>query len=312
MFLPENIDLANSEKYNLSIRLAPDGFSFCIYNYTDTPVFFFQETSLGNKLSYVESIKKIVFDLGFFSNSFNKSSVIVVSPYYTLIPEKFFDSKSIKDIFDFNFHNQAGVVLSEKSLDGEFHILFNMNEELHSFLSRHLFNPTIHHHSTSLIQSFINLKEDSNHFEDSLNQNESENDHISENSDQINRFDKIDDYKKDISGNANNKDCFLDFHNDYFTVVCLSGNQLLTANTFTETNFSNISYYIMGIWDKLGFDQNTDNLFISGKSDSKVYVENELSNLIRNIEHIRLEPRITLTDEQKVIVPTDLIATLCV
>ncbi len=279
MFLPENIDLANSEKYNLSIRLAPNGFSFCIYTYTDTPVFFFQETSLGNKLSYVESIKKIVFDLGFFSNSFNKSSVIVVSPYYTLIPDKFFDSKNIKDIFDFNFHNQAGVVLSEKSLDGEFHVLFNMNEELHSFLSRHLFNPTIHHHSTSLIQSFINLK-----------------------------FDLL----NDITDNSNKKDCFLDFNNDYITVVCLSDNQLLTANTFAETNFNNISYYVMGIWEKLGFDQNTDNLYISGKSDTKVCVVNELRNLIRNIEYIELKPGITLTDEQIANVPTDLIATLCV
>lgn len=279
MFLPENIDLANSEKYNLSIRLAPNGFSFCIYTYTDTPVFFFQETSLGNKLSYVESIKKIVFDLGFFSNSFNKSSVIVVSPYYTLIPDKFFDSKNIKVIFDFNFHNQAGVVLSEKSLDGEFHVLFNMNEELHSFLSRHLFNPTIHHHSTSLIQSFINLK-----------------------------FDLL----NDITDNSNKKDCFLDFNNDYITVVCLSDNQLLTANTFAETNFNNISYYVMGIWEKLGFDQNTDNLYISGKSDTKVCVVNELRNLIRNIEYIELKPGITLTDEQIANVPTDLIATLCV
>jgi len=279
MFLPENIDLANSEKYNLSIRLAPNGFSFCIYTYTDTPVFFFQETSLGNKLSYVESIKKIVFDLGFFSNSFNKSSVIVVSPYYTLIPDKFFDSKNIKDIFDFNFHNQAGVVLSEKSLNGEFHVLFNMNEELHSFLSRHLFNPTIHHHSTSLIQSFINLK-----------------------------FDLL----NDITDNSNKKDCFLDFNNDYITVVCLSDNQLLTANTFAETNFNNISYYVMGIWEKLGFDQNTDNLYISGKSDTKVCVVNELRNLIRNIEYIELKPGITLTDEQIANVPTDLIATLCV
>lgn len=279
MFLPENIDLAHSEKYNLSIRLAPNGFSFCIYTYTDTPVFFFQETSLGNKLSYVESIKKIVFDLGFFSNSFNKSSVIVVSPYYTLIPDKFFDSKNIKDIFDFNFHNQAGVVLSEKSLDGEFHVLFNMNEELHSFLSRHLFNPTIHHHSTSLIQSFINLK-----------------------------FDLL----NDITDNSNKKDCFLDFNNDYITVVCLSDNQLLTANTFAETNFNNISYYVMGIWEKLGFDQNTDNLYISGKSDTKVCVVNELRNLIRNIEYIELKPGITLTDEQIANVPTDLIATLCV
>src|SRR5690554_6138828 len=133
MFLPENIDLAHSEKYNLSIRLAPNGFSFCIYSNDDPSVFHFQETGLGNKLSYIESIKKIVFDLGFFSNKFNKSSVVVVSQHYTIVPEELFDRKHIRKLFDYNFHNQTGVVLSEKVSDNGYHVIFNMHEELHSF-----------------------------------------------------------------------------------------------------------------------------------------------------------------------------------
>ena len=270
MFLPENIDLAHSEKYNLSIRLAPNGFSFCIYSNDDPSVFHFQETGLGNKLSYIESIKKIVFDLGFFSNKFNKSSVVVVSQHYTIVPEQLFDSKHIKKLFDYNFHNQTGVVLSEKVLNGEYHVIFNMHEELHSFLTRHLFNPTIHHHSTSLIQNFI-------YFDRKLRHH-----------------------------------CFLDFHEDYFTIICFSENELLTVNTFAETNSNNICYLMMGIWEKLGFDQNSDKLYISGKSKSLSEVETELKDLIKNIEYTELDPTVHLTKEQKDAIPTDLIALLCV
>ena len=96
------------------------------------------------------------------------------------------------------------------------------------------------------------------------------------------------------------------------TVVCFSDSKLLTANTFAETNNFNISYFIMGIWSKLGFDQNIDKLYLSGNIESKYKVEEELKSMIENIEYIELAPKTNLTEEQKQNVPTDLIATLCV
>ena len=270
MFLPENIDLANSENYNLSIRLAPNGFSFCIYSPTNPSIFYFQETTIGTKLSYLESIKKFVFDIGIFSNSFNKSRIFVVSENYTLVPDQFFDEKLTRELFTFNFHRLEGVILNDKS-QNDYHIVFNIDEEVHSFLIRHLCNPTIHHHSTALIHSFQN-----------------------------------------IESNQTAKECFIDFHDEYMTVVCFSEKKLLSANTFAETNTLNISYFVMGIWNKLGFDQNLDKLYLSGKIELQNKVEGELNNLIENIEKIELMPVTTLSDEHKKKVPTDLIATLCV
>ena len=269
MFLPENIDLANSENYNLSIRLAPNGFSFCIYSPNDTSVFYFQEITIGTKLSYLESIKKFVFDIGIFSNTFNKSNIYVVSKNYTIVPDQFFDQKQIKKLFTFNFQDSEGVILNDKSLN-DYHIVFDLNDEVHSFLTRHLFNPILHHHSTSLIYSFEKLKR-----------------------------------------NPADRECFIDFHDEYMTVVCFSGNKLLSANTFAETNAFNISYFVMGIWDKLGFDQNSDKLYISGNLESQHKVEGELKSLIKNIESIELNPVTKLTNDQMKKVPTDLIATLC-
>jgi len=158
MFLPENIDLAHSEEYNLSIRLTPDGFSFSIHAPADPSIFHFQGTTLGNKLSYLDHIKKLIFDLGFFSQPFNRSSVTVVSPYYTLVPDIYLDKGGVKDLFRFNFHEVEGVVLSDASPGWAYHVVFNLDEELHSFLTRNIWNPSFHHHTSSLLQLFESYK----------------------------------------------------------------------------------------------------------------------------------------------------------
>lgn len=160
MFLPENIDLAHSEEYNLSIRLTPDGFSFCIHNPADPSVFHYQGTSLGNKLSYIDHIKKVIFDLGFFSQAFKRTSVTVVSPYYTLVPEAYYDRKKVRELYQFNFHPREGSVLVDNFREGAYRILFDLDEELHAFLSRNLWNPLFLHHTGSLLRLFHSCRKE--------------------------------------------------------------------------------------------------------------------------------------------------------
>lgn len=153
MFLPENIDLAHAENYDLSIRLTPDRFSFCIYSVNDPTVFYYQETGLGSKFTYTESIKRLIFDLGFFSQPFRSTKATVVSPQFTLVPGKFFDRKRAKKLFDYNFHEIEGKILSDSPLDG-IHIVYHLDEEVHSFLSRNLWNPHFRHQATPLLSLF--------------------------------------------------------------------------------------------------------------------------------------------------------------
>ncbi|NLX65851.1 MAG: DUF3822 family protein [Bacteroidales bacterium] len=160
MFLPENIDLAYSERYNLSIRLSPNGFSFCIHCPGDAAIFHFQETKLSGKLSYIDNIKKLIFDLGFFSQAFNQVTVTVVSPFYTLVPDIYFDKRRTEELFHFNFHERKGIILTDNHLGDDIRTLFNIDEEVHSFLSRSLWNPIFHHHSSLLIQLFQSQKRD--------------------------------------------------------------------------------------------------------------------------------------------------------
>ena len=270
MFLPENIDLAHSEKYNLSIRVAPNGFSFCIYCPSDPAVFHFQETSLGNKLSHAESVKKLIFDFGFFSQAFKETVVTIVSPHYTFVPDAFFDKKRKQELFDFNFFETEGIVLSNEWIESECHIIYNIDETLHSFLSRHLWNPKFQHQVVSLLEFFHR-------------------------------------YESDKRKNRCFVD--FHHHDKSITVICFSTeNKLLSANTFSTTVAHDVSYFVAGVWEKQQFDQTEDLLFFSGNTEW--YESDILKKLIKNVEIVELRSRILLEAKQKKAIPTDILANL--
>ena len=154
MFLPENIDLAHSEKYILSIRLTPNGFSFCISSPSDKSVSHFQEWALSKNLSLIENIKKTFFEVNFFTQPFKKVSVTVVSPRYTLVPDAYFEKKNTKTMFEFNIHGAAGHVLSNYIAENSLHVLFDLDEEVYSFLSRNLSNPSFRAYTSELLPFF--------------------------------------------------------------------------------------------------------------------------------------------------------------
>lgn len=160
MFLPENIDFNFSEKYILSIRLLPGGFSFSVFCPSDPNIFYHKETSFTNKLSYLDNIKKLIFDFSFFSQVFKETRVSIVSTEYILVPDLYFDGKYLKDLFSFNFIDYKGVLKSNLLPESKSHIIFNIDEELHSFLSRSLCNPVFIHQAQSLVPFCIKHKTD--------------------------------------------------------------------------------------------------------------------------------------------------------
>ena len=270
MFLPENIDLAHSEKYRLSIRVASNEFSFCIYCPNNPAVFHFQETSLGNKLPHVEGVKKLIFDFGFFSQPFKETMVVLVSPQYMLVPDAFFDNKRKQELFDLNFYDTSGAVLSNEWKAGNCHILYNIDETLHSFLSRHLWNPTLQHQVVPLLDFFHH-------------------------------------YEADCGKNRCFVD--FQHHDKSIVVVCFSAeNKLLSANTFPTTGAHDVSYFVASVWEKWGFDQSEDRLYFSGNGDW--YEPDILNKLIRNVETVELRSKVLMDVKQKKAIPTDVLVAI--
>lgn len=271
MFLPENIDLAFSEKYTLSIRLLPGGFSFSIHCPTDRNVFYHKETAFGSKTSYADNIKKLIFDYGFFTQQFGETRVSVVSHRYTLVPEEFFHRKQADELFRFNvMDNDSGVILNEAIPKDHCHVVFDVDDEVHSFLSRNLWNPFFSHHIGYLV-SFFSM------------------------------------HDSDRDG----KRCYANFHDNLLDICCFQGKQLLSANTYKTSERYDALYFITGVWDKLPLDQAKDTLYVTGNTVNRKETVDTLRKLIRRVENVSYPVKTTVSEPEKATVPTDIMIQLC-
>ncbi len=160
MFLPEHIDLTQSEKYNLSIRLTPDGFSFLIFLPEDKSVYFYNESSFNKNLSAIENIKKAFFETNLFTHQFREIFISVVSKKYTIVPKEFFQKKNITSFFNYNISSERdSKVLYNNVANREYNIIYGLDEEIYSFLFRNLWNPTFKIFSASLIEHYVEYGE---------------------------------------------------------------------------------------------------------------------------------------------------------
>ena len=271
MFLPENIDLAFPEKYILSIRCAPNGFSFSIHSPSDRSVYYHKSAPFGQNIPIVDQVKKLVFDAGFFSNTFQKTRVIIASPEYSLVPEIYFDKHQAEKLYYFNFlqDETSRKILFSPINHLPIYLLYSVEEELHSFLSRHLWNPQFAHSGECLIPAFLN-------------------------------------HNSEIEENR----CYVDFHDEMVSLVAFEGNKLMTAICFDNKNRYDAAYFIAGVWEKLAFNQITDFLFFSGNFAQYEGTLKILKKLIRKTIAINLSPKTMIPENEKGIITTDLLTQL--
>jgi hypothetical protein len=154
MFLPENIDFAESKKYILSIRLMPSGFYFSIHCPSDKTVFYQNSVSFSPNSDYLKNLEKLIFDYSFFSYNYQQINVICVEEQATIVPNEYHQKKSEHDLISFNFLYPKEQVLNNEIEQLGCRVVWGMNMQVHNFLSRALLNPRFASHLSVLISLF--------------------------------------------------------------------------------------------------------------------------------------------------------------
>ncbi len=157
MFLTDNIDFAQSEKYILSIRLIPNGFYFSVHCPTDPLIFYQNSITFNSKETYLKNLEKIIFDYSFFTESFLQINIIQVTDKLTLVPNEFYDKRYESNLLAFNFHRVNSLVLKNTLNQLNCQMIWEIDESHHNFLSRSLINPTFNSHLSILIPFFFRL-----------------------------------------------------------------------------------------------------------------------------------------------------------
>lgn len=246
MFIPEAIDLGQSEKYDLSIRIRSDGFMFSISEPNAGSDYCLRETTFSEE-TLLKNVQKIIFDLNFLTQQFRTTNVIFVTPNYDLVPFEFYQNKPDKKtaMFDFVHNAKGGHILSCENVRQRNVTLFGVESELYEFLSRSLCNPVFMHHTNPLIRLFENKGK------------------------VINLTSRM----------------FVNFHHDILDVICFSRNRMTHCLSYQGEPAGNMLYYILKLWENCGFDQLKDWIHIVGEPDKKImegiqaYIKNiETSN----------------------------------
>lgn len=154
MFLPDTIDLAESKKYILSIRLRPNGFYFSIHCPFDQSVFYQNSTTFKANSNYLKNIEQLIFDYSFFSYNYKQINVVCVEDETTFVPNKFYNEQMESRLLSFNYNNPKEYVISNEIKTQDCRVIFGIDGSIHNFLSRALLNPNFSSHLSYLIPFF--------------------------------------------------------------------------------------------------------------------------------------------------------------
>lgn len=231
MFLPSFVDLEHSEKYILSMRIAPKGFMFSISDPINVRNYCLRETSFAVESSLTENIKRIVFELNFLTQQFKQTNVVVVSTQYDLVPNEYFDNKEKNEYYGLihSSHNDPKHVLLRENVSQQNTTLFGLEEEVYEFLSRSLFEAHFYHHTnllTTLFESKIR--------------------------------------------NTETKKMFVNFHAPFLDIFVFDGMRLEHCLSYEDEAINNQLFYILKIWEQCGLDQLHDRLYVAGNADKEL------------------------------------------
>ena len=255
--MTDKLDLHKSEQYTLSIRLSTDGFSFSIYNPVNRDFFYNRTFPVNTQRSMAANVKAFLSATDEIKKTFKKTNIIIHSQRYTIVPLDMFDDESMECTFYQN--------LTEKKNETILcNILSNSNSVVIFSLDKltHVYLSEYFHD----VRFFSSISPQI--------------EHITANS-------KLNDRKK----------LFININNGYIDVIASDRGKLLLANTFHAQSYNDIIYFILNIWQQIGFDQEKDELHISGTEETCKVIIPELQKYIKYVLNTSLQSEFNRSTE---------------
>ncbi|MGL5319114.1 MAG: DUF3822 family protein [Bacteroidales bacterium] len=257
------LDFTKSEQYSLSIRLRPDGFSFYVTNPNQFKMCFEKHILLPGTGNYVEEIKKAIFAESHLLLPYRNVTILMEVSGYQLVPDCFFDRDTVEELF-----YTGRIPLTDKKIminhlrRNQYHLLFDMDADLFSFLTRTFGINRVYAHISPLLEYYCKKSRSTS----------------------SGMFVHVNDNGADISAYSDGK------------------LQISVSHRIEELN--DYLFHILSVWETLGFNQETDDLFICGENPHF----NELNSLLKRYIHkvSKMSGPISLTLKEENSIPLEI------
>lgn len=234
---------------SLSIRVCTDGLSFCSYAPAEAEPYKYVNYKIKHTISLAANLKEALLNEPMLQEQYQRVNVLVTTPRFTTVPVVYFKSEEINDIFAFNFPKESPQHISYNVLRRSGIAIIFGLEKNVYQLIRDDFPRARFYASASTLIEFF--------------------------------------AEKSMFGN--NKKMFVYLHESEMTLYCLNQGCLLFVNTYPVYSVDDIQYYILNVWQQLGYDQIDDSLLIISDNNTDQVLANKISYFINKVETVDLE-----------------------
>ncbi|MGE5420625.1 MAG: DUF3822 family protein [Chloroflexota bacterium] len=240
----ETLDINSTENYELALQSGPDGFAFCLLDTLRNKFVLIRAYEPDeNKYFNAENISEFILKDDFLTRKYRKTAIVVPSSRFTVVPAPLFDPAKKDEYFKFNHKSENDQV-----------IFSNRNSDpdiVVVYAVPASFNEVI---SSSYpgIHPCVHI---------------------------IPLLDNISRARKSAHG----RHIHVHVERDYFNLLIFQSNDLKFCNTFQHRNISDILYFVLNVFNKLGIKQD-ETIYFSGLTEKQAGLSSEFSIYVRNVK----------------------------
>ena len=241
-----NIDFTKSEQYTLSIRLSADGFSFSIHPPQKEAEVFFSSYPVNVSYSMTANLKKMIQTTEALKYTYGQTNILIDTQRFTPVPFDLFEDEQTEQLFYQNFQRMDNETVLCNIL-GKSNIALIFGMDKHTHQLIHESFPHARIFAcTSPLTEYFTYQ----------------------------------------SKGSNNRRLYVLFHPNRMEVFALDKGKLLLINSFNSKQNSDHIYYLLYVWQQLGYSQEKDQLFLIGDVESKDTLLTELKRFLRQVEFL--------------------------
>lgn len=237
------IDFTMTEQYTLSVRISSDEFYFSIFNPTKEKAYSFISRKTNENLSMAANVKEVIKENDFLKHSYKRVNIMTVTKRFTLIPFELFEDEQAEAIFYHNHTKQENDI-----------VLYNILNKANVVVVFAI--------DKSAYQQFLDQFPGAHFYC-----------HVS----------SLAEYFSGRSKMGNSMKMFAYQRKDSVDILCYDYGRILLINNFKCVETADVIYYLLYVWKQLDFNQERDELHLTGTFQDKEGLVGGLKQFINNV-----------------------------
>lgn len=239
---------------SLSIRVSTDGLSFCSYEPDAPQPYIYKEYAVKPVVSMAANVKEALVNEPLLQEEYQRVNVLVATPEFTPVPTVEFEREQAERLFHFVFPHAAPRHVSYNLLRRSgLAIVFGLDRNVYQLLHDDFPRARFYASASTLVEFFGEKSLIGSHRHMFVYLHEGE-----------------------ISMRLGQQ-------SQEMTVYCFDRGRMTFVNTYPVRGVGDCQYYLLGVWQQLGFDQLEDALSVVDDCSASQQLVEKLQRFIQNV-----------------------------